>query len=74
MRGSGPEHCGKMRLHSSDGKLKETEEKLYAASKGKLRGYWERMLLMKSSSASRREERLSTVVRSSITLLVNLFN
>ena len=45
MRGSGPEHCGKMRLHSSDRKLKETEEKLYAASKGKLRNNWERMLL-----------------------------
>ena len=74
MRGSGPEHCGKMRLHSSDRKLKETEEKLYAASKGKLRNNWERMLLMKSSSASRREERLSTVVRSSMNLLVDLFN
>ena len=74
MRGSGPEHCGKMRLHSSDRKLKETEEKLYAASKGELRNNWERMLLMKSSSASRREERLSTVVRSSMTFLVDLLN
>ena len=54
MRGSGPEHCGKMRLHSSDRKLKETEEKLYAASKGKLHNNWERMLLM--NRAARPEE------------------
>ncbi len=61
-----------MRRYSSDRKEDDNEEKLSSANDGKLGRNLDRMLLMKSNSASRREERLSTVDCSSIILLVDL--
>ena len=74
MRGSGPDHGGKMRRHNSDRKAGDEEVKLSSANEGKFGKNLDRMLLTKSNSAFRREERLNTADCNSVTLLVDLLN